>query len=488
MKSTDEQPDLSGAEPRRWPLSYIQEFLWFLGTRWPEAGMVEHFTVSLTEPLDVGVPLHRIREVLTHVVREHEVLRSAIVRDGDSVAVIVADEVELPLVVHDLGDADEETFDEVIAACIAQPVPATNAPAIRFDVVRGERQSYLNLTAHHLFFDHWSGALLRRQIRRLLQTAADQPLPAPDVGPQYLDFTVWERELVQGPSLQRGVDYWVERLADLPLMDLPTDRRRPWLRSSAAARSLLTFAAGDYEKVERLAARLGSTPFMVLASLFMALLSQLTGRRDVAIPIVFAGHRTRETTDLLGYFDNLLFLRAAFDPEDTVADALSRARSEFLEAYEHHEVPILTVMQRQPRLFLLLADPRNVWVLFHLQVDPDSLARRDHGAAAAEDTTASHMLGSALPGRAAPAGHVAAQEDAPRDGGLASGYNFGADLDVTLREVDGGLQVAVLYSLDLFDGARVVRWMSMFRDAVHAAVSDPEQPLSRCFPAVGDES
>ena len=76
---------------------------------------------------------------------------------------------------------------------------------------------------------------------------------------------------------------------------------------------------------------------------------------------------------MLGYFDNLLFLRTRFDPGADVSEALRQARDDFLDAYEHHDVPILAVMERQPRLLLLLGDPRNVWVLFHLQVDPESL-------------------------------------------------------------------------------------------------------------------
>ena len=48
------------------------------------------------------------------------------------------------------------------------------------------------------------------------------PLPI-----QYADFALWQREWLSGEELERQLGYWRARLASLPNLELPTDRRRP---------------------------------------------------------------------------------------------------------------------------------------------------------------------------------------------------------------------------------------------------------------------
>lgn len=461
---------MSGGHDRRWPLSKTQEFLWFLGGRWPESGMVERFTVSLTEQLPDGTDPDHVRQALTALIARHEVLRSAIDVADDGPAVVIADPSEARLRIHDLGPgAPEQQIDDTLADCLGHPVPATTAPAARFDLVLSGSRRYLQVSVHHLFFDHWSAALLRRELSELLDRLRQgEELPPPQETPQYVDFAHWEREMLQRRSARSGITYWTQRLADLPRLEVPTDRPRPWHRSSSAGKAMVMIPPQDYRRLRQLADELRATPFMVLSTFFLALLARLTGQLDVAIPIVFAGHRPGPAADLLGYFDNLLFLRTRLADDRSVRDTVRSARSEHLEAYEHHDTPILDVIAQQPRLLLLLGDPRNVWVLFHLQVDPASLSRSLAGEAAAEDG----------PEAASPSGQLDTEESS-----LASGYNFGADLDVMLREVDGGLLMTVLYATDLFDAATVDGWLLDFGRGVAAAVRDPSLPLLGVFAA-----
>ena len=45
---------------------------------------------------------------------------------------------------------------------------------------------------------------------------------------QYADFTLWQREWLQGDVLEQQLSYWKQQLADIPdLLELPTDKPRP---------------------------------------------------------------------------------------------------------------------------------------------------------------------------------------------------------------------------------------------------------------------
>jgi Condensation domain len=49
----------------------------------------------------------------------------------------------------------------------------------------------------------------------------------PELPIQYADFAQWERENLRGEALDKHLAYWRRNLADLPALDLPTDRPRP---------------------------------------------------------------------------------------------------------------------------------------------------------------------------------------------------------------------------------------------------------------------
>ena len=51
---------------------------------------------------------------------------------------------------------------------------------------------------------------------------------------QYADYSVWQREWLQGAVLEEQMSYWREQLAGAPtVLELPTDRPRPAVQSFA---------------------------------------------------------------------------------------------------------------------------------------------------------------------------------------------------------------------------------------------------------------
>ena len=49
----------------------------------------------------------------------------------------------------------------------------------------------------------------------------------PELRIQYADFSIWQRNWLQGEVLQRQINYWKDKLAGSPpLLELPTDHPR----------------------------------------------------------------------------------------------------------------------------------------------------------------------------------------------------------------------------------------------------------------------
>ena len=89
----------------------------------------------------------------------------------------------------------------------------------------------------------------------------------------------------------------------------------------------------------KLARQDGVTPFMVLAAGLFALLSRLTGQRDLTIGSPIANRNHLETEELIGFFVNTLVLRADLSRAASFRDLLRQVREVSLGAYAHQDLP-----------------------------------------------------------------------------------------------------------------------------------------------------
>ncbi|MBP1039295.1 hypothetical protein J8631_27555, partial [Serratia fonticola] len=60
---------------------------------------------------------------------------------------------------------------------------------------------------------------------RVFTGEASNELPAPPV--QYREFALWQRQHLQGATLDKQLAYWHGQLADHEPLNLPTDHVRP---------------------------------------------------------------------------------------------------------------------------------------------------------------------------------------------------------------------------------------------------------------------
>src|SRR5215471_2002217 len=99
---------------------------------------------------------------------------------------------------------------------------------------------------------------------------------------QYGDYTVWQREWLQGEVLKEQLEYWRKQLEGVRVVEIPSDRRRSGVRSYGGGRERLEIGEGVTEKLKELSRREGVTLFMALLAGFQVLVSKYTGEVDVS--------------------------------------------------------------------------------------------------------------------------------------------------------------------------------------------------------------
>ncbi len=180
--------------------------------------------IRMRGPLDVGF----LRQALNHTFTRQQSIWITAQSSGATARLIRESPVELELPFTDLSnESDQQALAGQIAAAEAgRPFDLNQAPLVRSRLLRiSDEDHLLLLTFHEFAFDAWSQAVLLRELTAAYQAFAEaevSSLGRPQI--QYSDFAVWDRSQQRLDGFAEGRDYWRRELADLPTLQLPTDR------------------------------------------------------------------------------------------------------------------------------------------------------------------------------------------------------------------------------------------------------------------------
>src|SRR5262249_96961 len=135
------------------------------------------------------------------------------------------------------------------------------------------------------------------------------------------------------------LSYWTRQLANISPLDLPTDRQRPVVRTSAGARHELVVPPEVIARLEEIAPAGDATLFMALVAACQILLARYCRHRDVAVGTGTAGGKRPELDRLVGFFVNTVVLRSTVDGALSFSDFLAAVKGSVLDAFAHDEVP-----------------------------------------------------------------------------------------------------------------------------------------------------
>jgi amino acid adenylation domain-containing protein len=438
------------------PLSFAQQRLWFIDRMGPGLPLYNlPAAVRLRGPLDVAA----LGRAFEHLVARHETLRTTFSeRDGLPVQVI-ADPAHFELPVTDLShlaaDGRESEALRLADEEASAPFDLTAGPLLRVKLLRlTEDEHVLLLTMHHIVSDGWSMGVLVREMSALYAAYSSGEEPALDELPiQYADFAVWQREWLQGETLERQLSYWREHLRGAPpVLELPTDRPRPAVQTYAGSSVSVILGPELAERLRELSRREGATLFMTLLAAFNVLLSRWAGTSDVVVGSDIANRNRAETEGLIGFFVNMLVLRTNLGDDPTFRGLLGRVRESALDAYAHQDLPFEKLVEElQPERDL--SHPPLFQVVFVLQNAP--AGGSEFGGVGVEP------LGQA---------------------GRTAKY----DLTFVLTEFEGGIRAAMEYNADLFDRATVARMLGAYGRVLEGVVEDAGQRVSE-LPLLSDE-
>ncbi len=280
----------------------------------------------------VAADPERLLDATRTVLHRHAALASVIASDVDGEPVQTRGPAPTVERIRAPGDQG------ALASAAARPFDLAAGPLCRafvFDPPAGEAEPVLLLVAHHLVFDGISQQVVVEEIAHALAGAAPPTAAAP-----FADMIAHERALLAGEEGARGRAYWQKALDGLAAPELPADRPAAAPPDRTGAVHAASLDAAHTAGLDAFAAREGVGTTAVLLAAFAAILSEATGRSDLAIGVPLAGRPEPRFDRTVGAFANPVPIRLAPTPDTSFAD-LARAVQEALSAaMVHGAIPL----------------------------------------------------------------------------------------------------------------------------------------------------
>ena len=346
------------------PLSYAQRRLLFIDQL--ESGSTA-YNLSAAVGLRGELRVEALQRAVEKVVERHEVLRTHFEWvEGEPVQVIGpcwwARVEELDVRDRAAGER-QEAAREWVEKQARRSYDLGRGPLLRVGVVRIEDEEWvLALNLHHIVSDGWSMGILLRELSALYTAClAEREVESeegreagrgeagrgeaershlPELPVQYADYAAWQREWLTEAELARQMEYWREQLRGARgVLELPEDYRRPAIKRAEGRELRFVLEGSTLAGLKKLGRESGATLFMTVLAGIQALLWRYTGQGDISIGTPIANRNREEIEGLIGFFVNMLVLRAEVEGEASFEEHLRRVREVALGAYEHQDVP-----------------------------------------------------------------------------------------------------------------------------------------------------
>jgi non-ribosomal peptide synthetase component F/acyl carrier protein len=331
------------------PASFAQTRLWFIdqmdssGSQYNMPGMLR-FEGEVDEQV--------IEQAFTRIIERHEPLRTVFVNCDGGVQQVIRDDFEFTITHLKLDNMAQ--VQQAAHKHATRKFDLANELMLAASFVRlankagGDDEGILLLNLHHIACDGWSVGLLMTEFGAQYEAIQhNKANPYEPLAIQYADYAQWQRDYLSDDVLTSQLDYWDQKLADMPQVHrLPLDRARPKIQTYNSARHYFGLSAARVSALSELALNGNATIFMVLQSAFSLLLSRYSATSDVCIGVPVANRTQKALEPMIGFFVNTLLLRSDCSGNPTFTDFLQQNKTTNLDAQANQDVSFEYLVER----------------------------------------------------------------------------------------------------------------------------------------------
>lgn len=441
------------------PMSEGQKGLWLLHHLEPQNPA---YNISFSSHLVSRLNVAAFQEAIHVLVARHASLRTTFGEQDGELLQRVHDDMPVALEQVDASSWVERELHARIQAAIAEPFDLATGPLLRIRLyTRAPDDHVLLCVAHHIAMDFWSLVVLLMEVRTVYPATCEGREPnLPRIEHSYDEFVRWQRKMLGSERGAALANYWQEQLAGAPhVLELPVDRPRSPRFSNRAGIVPCNLTPDLTAALNELAAAEKVTLYSILMAAFQIVLGRYSGQRDFLVGTPFVGRSRPGFEQTVGYFVNMLPIRATLSDKQTFRQLLQQVGASAVEALSHQDYPF-PVMVDQMHVARDPSRPPLVQVSFTLE-----RAQRQEEAGRARflfpNANAHLNVGGLL-----------------EETYYVEQQTCHHELELVLEQSGGTVQGLLCYCADLFDQRMMERFVDRYRIVLRKAVEQPDVPLA----------
>lgn len=350
-KQNDNDDSIIKARPKseKKVMSFAQERLWFLNKLDPNSPV---YNMAGACHMKGNINIDALRYSLNTIIKRHEILRTTYSEVEGKPEIVLNEDCDCNFRIINIGELPDFQRDEKIKDILEEEVTTTfnleKGPVLRFLLIQINKEEYIgNLTMHHIVSDGFSTKVFFSELINIYETVVKGlPLNIQELPIQYSDYAYHQKATIDKDLFKNQMNYWKTQLAgEIPVLELPTDRIRPAMKTGKGARVLVEINSILTKKLKDFNKNNGVTNFMTLMSVLNILFYSYSGQEEFAIGSPISGRNNIQVEKLIGCFINMLIFRVDMSGNPTFMDILSRTRKNALDAYSNQDVPFEKIVE-----------------------------------------------------------------------------------------------------------------------------------------------
>ncbi|MFK8102722.1 MAG: amino acid adenylation domain-containing protein, partial [Saprospiraceae bacterium] len=458
ITTNDLLPAITPTErPTLIPLSFAQERLWFIDQLEGSA----HYHIPVVQSFGGDIDKDILEFALQTVVNRHEVLRTVYKEVKGTAYQEILEPNQWTLAYEEVTTTAKTAVEMLVASEIDRPFDLSQDHMLRAKLIKLSEEEYLLvLVMHHIASDAWSGPILFNELMELYEAKQADRLPElKEMLVQYADYSLWQRKYLTGELLDQRLAYWENKLADVELLNLPTDFARPVIQSKNGTDQVFTLDKKLSQQLNQLIQAEGVTPFLFFLAAFKVLLYRYEGQKDIIVGSPIANRTQSGIEHLIGFFVNTIPLRTDLSGNPSFQDLLAQLKMSVLEDFDYQDVPFEKIVDQ-------VVDKRDLsrsplfQVMFSYEAN-DSAASTEASTSNAVEELSGLIVASS------------SQEKAT----ATKVIKF--DLSLSISEMAERFNIAVEYCTDLFLPGTMNRMLEHYQALLTTIVSNPKEKIDQ---------
>lgn len=329
------------------PASDGQRFYWIEWQRNPsDASANIPYSVSFKSRINIAY----FHQAINAVIARHEALRTFFVFESGNLLqqILPVEKASIKIKqVRFVGSNDR--LRRRLIRDHSESFALDRKPPLRMTVyTRDDTDHTMLLSIHHSIIDGLShGIVLEEFLSNYNALCRGETITALPVSATYRDFAFWQRRLIGSDRWRKMEDYWLDELEGAPtVLTLPQNQAAGLATTSQAGVVNITLGEDIYRALDVFTRRFGVTKYIVLMSVFQALLSRYSGQNDVLIGTPMLGRNDQRFATVVGYFINTVVLRATIDKGTPFSALIGQTNRKTLAAIENQDYLFSSLVEK----------------------------------------------------------------------------------------------------------------------------------------------